>query len=376
MRYAAAVQAFVSRWLWIGVALASEMSGGCRRAGVASAPDGGRGAAPATSSGNLRSAPVTPTNSVAEPSAVPSALPPGDVLPAPAGSAVSFGAPGIARLEPPLPPFEQGMMDHADHAGWAADGSEFGYCATSGGSGATHCTFSKPSGKESHLSDFSRDSDEPDAAVTVQLERKIAGYVVRPTSWPYARDLVLTWEVLGARSPTRAESEAHAVAVLRVGARVRTAKQGAWPIRITAPEGGFTIHPEAIALSPDARALAVLGHEFGGEFTDRFELRFYDTRELASQAYNVGGLELQRAGAYAGAAEHFRAAVALEPNSPLPLYNLACALTRLGDALARATLELAIARGGAAIRQKVEHDPDFDSVRGGWLAEVLSRTNH
>src|SRR5689334_22495447 len=120
MRYAAAVQACVSRWLWIGVALASGMSGGCRRAGVASAPDGGREAAPATSSGNLRPAPVTPTNSVAESSAVPSAWPPGNVLPAPAASAVSFGAPGIARLEPPLPPFEQGMMDHVDHAGWAA----------------------------------------------------------------------------------------------------------------------------------------------------------------------------------------------------------------------------------------------------------------
>jgi hypothetical protein len=43
---------------------------------------------------------------------------------------------------------------------------------------------------------------------------------------------------------------------------------------------------------------------------------------------------------------------------------------------ARATLELAIARGGDSIRQKAEHDADFDTVRTGWLTEVLSPTKH
>jgi hypothetical protein len=343
------------RRLWVGAALAAGLGSGCRGSGVSPARDGGRGT---------------------EQVAVASGESPHPAAPAPSSEsprpAVSFGAPGIAALEPPLPPFERGMMDHVSRAGWAADGSEFGYCALNGGSGETRCTFSKPNGTVTRLSDFERTDGEPDAGTTAELTRKISGYVVRPAAWPYARDLVLTWEVLGARSPTRAESGPHPAPVLRVGARVRTSKQAAWPIRITAREDDYTIHPEAIALSPDARELAVLGHQFGGEFSDHFELRFCETRTLASQAYNVGGLELHRAGAYARAAELFRAAVELDAKSPLPLYNLACALTRLGDPQARATLELAIARGGDSIRQKAEHDADFDTVRTGWLIEVLS----
>jgi hypothetical protein len=263
------------------------------------------------------------------------------------------------------------MMDHAHRAGWAADGSEFGFCVRSGGSGGTRCTFSNVNGKTTELTDFERGASEPDAAVTAELDRKISGYSSRSTQWPYARDLVLTWEVLGVRKPTSAQAGQRAAPVLRVGARVRSAKEAAWPVRITAREPAYTIHAEAIALSPDARELAVLSHDFGGEFSDHFELRLLPAHVLASQAYNAGGLELHRAGAYARAAELFRAAVALDATSALPLYNLACALTRLGDADARGTLELAIARGGASIRRKAERDGDFDAVRTGWLKEVL-----
>lgn len=238
-------------------------------------------------------------------------------MPVRASAAVSFGAPGIAALEPPLPPSERGMMDHAERAGWASDGNEFGYCVRSGGSGGTTCTFATLSGQVTQLSDFDRSSGELDAGVTAELSRKILAYSVRPESWPYARDLVLAWEVLGAHEPALGESKA--APVLRVGARVRTAKEAAWPIRMTAREPAYTIHPEAIALAPRGNTLAVLSHEFGGEFSDRFELRFFDTRALASQAYNAGAQELQRAGAYARAAELFRAAVALEAKSPLRL---------------------------------------------------------
>ena len=271
---AADVRARSRRWLCVGGTLAIAAAAGCRRSSA------------------------------------------GVVTLVPSSAPVNFGAPGIAALEPPLPPFEQGMMDHSHRAGWAADGSEFGYCVQSGGSGGTTCTFSTISGKVMRLSDFDRSSGEPDAGVTAELERRISLYAVRGEAWPYARDVVLTWEVLGAHAPAGAESKP--APVLRVGARLRTAKEAAWPIRITAREFAYTIHPEAIALSAGGRALAVLSHEFAGEFSDHFELRFIETRKLASQAYNAAGLELQRAGAHARAAELFRAAAALETRSPQP----------------------------------------------------------
>jgi len=336
------MHAFVRRALWVGAGLSTAL-GGCRRSEVSPPRDGGLDALPApTSSESPRPAPTLASSAADAPT-----------------------------LEPPLPPFERGMMDHAHHAGWAPDGSDFGYCVRSGGSGETKCTFSQANGKTTRLSDFDRDAGEPDAGVTAELERKLSGYVSRAPSWPYARDLQLTWEVLGAHSPTGAESPRREPPVLRVGARVRGTKEAAWPIRIVAREPAYTIHAEAIELSPDARELAVLSHDFAGEFSDHFELRFYATAALASQAYNVGGLELHRAGAYAKAAELFRAAAALDTKSALPLYNLACALTRLGDVQARQTLELAIARGGDSIRRKAERDADFDAVRTGWLADVL-----
>src|SRR5690348_5023301 len=97
------------RWLCLGGALLSALVGACRHSGVSVPPD-------------ARGEPVA-------------------VLPVPASSMPSSGAPGPAVLEPPLPPFERGMMDHVERAGWSPDGSEFGYCVTSGGSGATNCTF-------------------------------------------------------------------------------------------------------------------------------------------------------------------------------------------------------------------------------------------
>jgi hypothetical protein len=416
MRYAAPVHALGRGLLWFDVVLAAVTTIGCQRSVPSNAQNGANGtlhepppsSQPASPSGAVSpaaspSGAVTPGAS-ASGAVTPGASPPGAVSPGaspssavspgaspssavspgasasgaviPAASSVDFGAPGLAVLEPPLPPFEPGMMDHAEHAGWSADSTEFGYSAANGGLGDTTCVFTKPNGKATSLSDLDPKSGEPNAAVTSKLERKMASYVVRPTTWPYARDLVLTWEVSDGGSPTHADSAPPAAPLLRVGARVRAAKQAAWPIRISARNADYTIHPEAIALSPDARELAVLSHEFGGEYSDHFELRFVETRALASQAYNVGGLELHRAGAYAKAAELFRDAAALDPNSALPLYNLACALTRLGDPQARPTLERAIARGGEAIRQKALHDPDFDAVRTGWLAEVLRQTNH
>jgi hypothetical protein len=59
--------------------------------------------------------------------------------------------------------------------------------------------------------------------------------------------------------------------------------------------------------------------------------------------------------------------------SALPMYNLACALSRLRDAHTEKALTLAVSRGGAAIKEKARKDADFDGVRGEPWFTALTR---
>jgi hypothetical protein len=221
--------------------------------------------------------------------------------------APDFGPPGVASVEPPVPPFERGMMDHADRFGFVADPVEFGYCMTDGGAGATRCGFLDASGRLRTLSDFAPGTEEPDAQVTAALGRRIAR-VVPPGPWRFARDLVLVWQVTGARDPSEPAPGVRPPPVLRVGARVRTATAATLPIVIEARPEAYTIHPEAIVVSPEGTTLAVLSHDFGGEFSDRFEVRSIPAAALARDAYTAAAGERERAGAWAEAQRLYRLA--------------------------------------------------------------------
>src|SRR6185437_6972576 len=55
------------------------------------------------------------------PSAAPSAV-------ADAATAIELGPRGLLDVVPKIPPFEEGVMDHAFAVGWSADGTTLGEC--------------------------------------------------------------------------------------------------------------------------------------------------------------------------------------------------------------------------------------------------------
>jgi len=215
---------------------------------------------------------------------------------------VDFGPPGLAVVEPRIPELERGMMDHADRFGFSADSREFGYCMTDGGAGATRCGFLDATGKVTVLSDFSSGTDELDPTLTAALGRRIAGDHAAPGQWRFARDLVLVWQTTGGRDPAVAAPGAYAAPSLHVGARVGTAAAAALPIVVEGRPDAYTIHPEAIVVSPDGERIAVLSHDFGGEFSDHFEIQSVSSIELARAAYTAAADEREHAGDAAGGA--------------------------------------------------------------------------
>ena len=214
-----------------------------------------------------------------------------------------FGPPGPARVEPPVPELERGMMDHADRFGFSTDSREFGYCMTDGGAGATRCGFLDATGKVTTSSDFSRETGEPDPRITQALGQRMARDQAPPGQWRFARDLVLVWQVTGTIDPSVAAPGEHAPAALRVGARVKTATAAALTLTFEARPDAYTIHPEAIVASPDGSRIAVLSHDFGGEFSDHFEVQGVASAALARDAYEAAAGERERAKDPAGAAK-------------------------------------------------------------------------
>jgi hypothetical protein len=274
--------------------------------------------------------------------------------------APSFGEPGPVSVEPQVPGFEHGMMDHATRFGWTADSKEFGYCMVDGGLGSTRCAFLNAAGKLEEARDHVRGNETLDPAKTRLLEARIARHDVREARWRFARDLVVTWESTALKlGATTAKKPVR----LRVGARVRGARKASLPLDLRGTGHAETIHPEAILVSPDGRRLAALSHDFGGEFSDHFELRAIDTGELAAQAYNMAGLDLHLRGEFAKAAELFHRATYADPKAKLAPYNLACAFARLGHPKTQRAFELAVARGGPEVVGKAALDGDFESVR-------------
>ena len=91
---------------------------------------------------------------------------------------------------------------------------------------------------------------------------------------------------------------------------------------------------------------------------ERLELNPDDAR-----AWNLGAGTLATQGETERALEFARKSVAIDPDDPMLLYNIACTYARLGrtdDSLT--TLEHAVDKGYGH-KDWVEHDPDFDSIR-------------
>jgi hypothetical protein len=90
-------------------------------------------------------------------------------------------------------------------------------------------------------------------------------------------------------------------------------------------------------------------------------------RHRQAMTVNTAGLRLLKSGQTARAAQHFRDAIALDPDYALARYNLACASSVLRDVpVAVASLEWLAARGedpvAKARMEKALTDPDLDFV--------------
>ena len=187
---------------------------------------------------------------------------------------------GPATVDPAIPAFEMGMMDHVTLAGWSADGAEFGYCTDAM---VRRCVFQRLDGTVETLVDrASPDVDAPDAALAAAIDARIAAgaHGSVPGTWPHADAVVLTWAV------TPGEPEVRD-AVLTAGARLRGSTRGSLSLTLTEP-GFDRIHLEYMGLSPDGTRVAVLSHAFLGEYSDTFRVVVSPTQPLVYGAYSHG----------------------------------------------------------------------------------------
>jgi len=295
--------------------------------------------------------------------AKPAAPEPGAPEPAAGRRPATPALAGAVAIVPALPPLEKGMMDHAHVRGWSKDGSEIGWCSTSGMSGGTSCAFLGPGGKVETLSDFDpgKGAAVPKRTKAIEARAAARGYGAAAADWPWGADLVLVWSAAGAAdTPT-----------LKVGARARDGRDPAWVVAIKAPPDFAEIHPEVIAVSPDGARLGVVSHAFGGEGSDTFAIKTASLAEAAGRAYNLAGFAHHKKKEWKEAAALFAKAAAADPSFGTAVYNLACALARLKDPGAEDALKRAIAIGGAKTSARARKDPDFELVRGeAWFVAL------
>lgn len=299
--------------------------------------------------------------------------------PPPAGSA-SAPAPvappaamGAARIVPPVPLLEPGMMDHLlPSAGWTKDGTALGYSVSIAVSRL--CDLVRPNGAQEHFEAESEEVGGKPGGEKKFFERVRALHFLGNASgpWPYAGELELTWESLGegcSKNPPVAEG-------IQVGARVPGEPPG-YAIKLFMPvmDGGpcySSAHPELIAISPDGKYLGAIAHGFAGEWANAYPMGIAPVTAVAEGAFNDAGLAHHRKGSFSRAAELFRKAVLADPTSKAATYNLACALARLGDAGAEAALADAIARGGDETIRKARKDADFAGVSAKpWFTAMM-----
>ncbi len=334
--------------------------------------------------------PAAVAPSSASPSSWPSSLPK-PPLPSP-GPIKAIGYPADVRTCLP---------DPAEHAGFTADGAELGYCMQSMG---THCEWLDRNGKTRTVSAGGRRSDQGDLVEEPAKSREIAAFlkdsavphlgrgdcVLHPPplagTWAYP-DIVLNIVLIDAsfkEGPTPADRKIASQPLVRVGGTVAGEAAPVHPLTYSAPHhvmqpAGLGEIPfgitelNALVLSPDASELGVITHAYCMEYCDEFQIARTPVSRFASLVYNDTGFRALSKGKLDRAVELFLRAAYVDPSRELPAYNLACAYARKGDPLAETALQLAITRGGDAVRARAVKDKDFESVRAApWFAKLTA----
>lgn len=278
-----------------------------------------------------------------------------DSAPTPAptpDAAVGVAVSVVAPIVPPVPAFEMGMMDHARVFGFSDDGKTLGYCGVFGGKPIVRCGLSTSGNSvvEDH------DDKTAQASAMVAKAKALGIGNKHDVRWSYA-ELEITWSATFG-DPTLDVPKAGS---LHVGLR-KKGEPASYVLDISGAAYLSGWHPEFIGLSPDGATLGVIGHGFGGEYSDTFVIKTIAVNVAAGRAYNDAGYAHHKKGDWAAAATLFRRAIDVDSTHPRARYNLACALARQRDPKTQDALKDAIARDGA-VKARAAKDPDFDAVR-------------
>ncbi len=185
---------------------------------------------------------------------------------------------GPAVVDPPIPAFELGMMDHVTVAGWSADGAELGWCADGM---VRRCVFRALDGTETTLQDRPGPDVDPDPAFDAAMDARLAarGYGTVAGTWPYRDTLALTWAVAPGEPDVRD-------AVLQAGAKL-VGGRPVYPATLSEP-GFDRIHLEFLGLSPDGSHVGVISHAFRGEYSDTFRIVIVPISTVVHGAFSAG----------------------------------------------------------------------------------------
>jgi hypothetical protein len=262
----------------------------------------------------------------------------------------------------------ESSFNHALFVGWTEDSAEFGYCApVDAKPSASRCEFASEK-KARSLTDYVKGAVLADK--TKEIEAEAAKKRVNNIStFTTITDLKPVWKITtGKKGP-----------VFSIGAQ-RPGNQIAYlhSIGVDLKKEGLnakftTAHMDGISMSPDGKSVGVLVH-----FTDGakhiYKLKVLSVNKIASNAYNIAGLEHHKQERFQFSAPLFAKAYEFDKEAKWPAFNLACAHARLYDEdETRKALEIVIAQKNKDIIKKIATDPDLEFVRNkAWFSKLVA----
>jgi hypothetical protein len=289
------------------------------------------------------------------------------------------------------------LPDPAENAGFTRDGAELGYCVHAM---STRCELVDRAGHTRLLtSRKSDDSPAPDPA----KDRAIAAFVkdsglpaltrhdctLRPPlltgTWAYPDIAVNVARIDSSftKGPSGSDDKLLSQPLVKVGGAV-DGEAPVHPLTYSAPHRVMTpptlgeipfnvTELNALVLSPDGSELGIVVHANCMEWCDDFQVIRIPAARFASLVYNDAGFRALEKGKLERAVELFTRAAYVDSARELPAYNLACTYARLKDGRAEAALDLAIGRGGNAVRARASKDRDFDAVKSEpWFLKLTT----
>ncbi len=263
-----------------------------------------------------------------------------------------------------------GMNDPATRAGFSADGEFYGYCSDmSGDEPRMTCVALDRAGKPKTLS--------TDAKPGVTASKKAV-----VSAWLDQQKLPTVGKHPNGAPPKLEGEWPYSDIELKVGEGKLGGAVGSDPavypvvFKPAAPLAGVPygfVALNSLALSPDGNEIGAIGLFFCGEWCNEWDVRRWKTGELAALVYNDTGVKHHAQGDYKGSSALFRKAFFANPSAKLPIYNLACALARLGEeAEAQKALKGAVTLD-PGVRDRAPKDKDFAKVAtAAWFTSALA----